>query len=267
MQINSPDTGIKSQVFGLSGEKNIHLHQNVYFLSELKPEFESSYISTRQKEKRILSDEDVKRLPLNEGPHAAEWRIRLKTAESFCRQLKSENRKTILEVGCGNGWFSNYIAANTSHTVIGTDVNFEELQQASRLFRTTSCDFLYYDILEEKLLPDIADHIVFNSSIQYFRDLKKTIGICLKLLKPDGSIYLLDSPFYTKENVLKAKTNSRNYFSGLGSEEMIPHYHHHTFEELNIFKWEDLNTSSLDFIYKRIPYLKTYVFPFIRIVN
>jgi SAM-dependent methyltransferase len=236
--------------------------EGVLFLSEKKPGFEDSYIEVRKKEKRILSDDDVKHLPFNRGKHASEWRIRRSTAERFCKMVKDLPSQTILEIGCGNGWFSHFASKNTPHCLIGIDINFEELKQAARLFTAPNCMFLYYDITENKLPQSSVDKIVFNSSFQYFKNAMQTIDLCLSLLKPDGRIYILDSPFYSENTIEKARSNTNNYFSTHNNPGMIAYYHHHTFESLAPHKWSDLNSET-----KRLTdkILRRPTFPFITI--
>jgi len=84
------------------------------FLTEPKTDFGAQYLALREKESRVLSDTLVKQLPYI-GPkekHHSEWLLRQKSTERFVDYLKTNFKKKahILDIGCGNGWFSNILA-------------------------------------------------------------------------------------------------------------------------------------------------------------
>lgn len=83
--------------------------------------FEDTYLRLRKKEHRVAEDADVLQLPyLLHGPHQKEWRLRAKSARRFMHFLqKKNNLHTIVEIGCGNGWFTHLISKNTQARVFG----------------------------------------------------------------------------------------------------------------------------------------------------
>ena len=56
-----------------------------------------------------------------------------------------ENAK-ILDVGCGNGWFSGQLAAIASAKVYALDLNRMELEQAARIFNLHNLILCYGNI-------------------------------------------------------------------------------------------------------------------------
>ena len=144
----------------------------VTYITESKEEFEKIYVKVRSLENRIFDDELVKQLPSvpRTNNHHDEWNKRESTLNKFAKYLKP-NHKNILEIGCGNGWFSNAIS-NENNLVIGLDVGKKELEQAVRCFASERLKFICCQDLN--LLPqNFFDLIIFNASIQYF-DLSKT---------------------------------------------------------------------------------------------
>src|SRR5690349_16122500 len=97
--------------------------------------FEKSYISLREKESRVYSDEEVKILPFIRKDHALhrEWQIRKTTAENMVGYLDRKEIRSILEIGCGNGWLTRYLFDCLAVTCCGVDVNETELKQAVRV--------------------------------------------------------------------------------------------------------------------------------------
>src|SRR6478609_3338202 len=77
----------------------------------LRPEL---YIALREKEGRLVSDEELLKLPEVNAfhIHLKEWRIRKKSCDQLLNYVAKKNRPLkILEIGCGNGWLSNRLAS------------------------------------------------------------------------------------------------------------------------------------------------------------
>lgn len=199
--------------------------------------FQQAYLALRTAEHRVYDDEDVKSLPdlRPDRPHAAEWKKRAWTANNFLQWLADRpSNLDILDLGCGNGWFASLMARN--HRVTGVDVNLTELQQAARCFgieRTTWC---FAGI--ENLAASTYAVITLNAAVQYFEDLPGLIAVLWDMLEPGGSIHLLDSPFYAREEQPLAKERSRRYFAEMGFPQMAEHYHHHCWDDLKPFQYQ-----------------------------
>ena len=211
--------------------------------------FQDLYISLRNSEKRIYSDEEVLQLP--EVPagnlYREEWKIRKESSNRLVNYLgKKKNPLRILEVGCGNGWLTHQISLLPNAVVTGIDINLVELEQASRVFANqANLNFIYGDISSGKLLREKFDIIVFAATVQYFQSFRGLMFLTLDLLNEDGEIHILDSHFYSLENIAAAKERSEQYFKQMGFEKMGKHYFHHSLEELELFHYEilyDANT-------------------------
>lgn len=203
----------------------------VIYLTNPKMDFEMNYTAVRQKENRLLSDDLVKTLPfVKEGPHVQEWRKRIDTLNRMKPFLAQLAHKTILEIGCGNGWFSNLLV-NNNNTVIGLDVGKIELEQAARCFQKHNLHFVCCSDLS--MLPQNEfDCIIFNASIQYF-DLTETWWEMLfQKVKKAGEIHIIDSPFYDDNEVQAAKIRSEKYFEQLNEKQAQLYYFHHRWSEL-----------------------------------
>ena len=160
-------------------------------------EFADQYLELRLKEKRLYSDEEVKQLPLirRSHPHFSEWKIRKKSARRLFRYLKKKKRPLkILEIGCGNGWLSAFLAKHPSFEVIGSDINRFEIEQAERVFKSRNLKFILSQP-DNILLNDKYDIILFAASIQYFSPLKKITELALSALNTGGEIHFIDTHF------------------------------------------------------------------------
>jgi ubiquinone/menaquinone biosynthesis C-methylase UbiE len=192
--------------------------------------------------------------------------------EKLLQHLKTrENCKTILELGCGNGWLSSHLAANLQAEICGMDINDVELSQASDVFSNhTNLSFLFADVFSVELGPRLFDTIIAASCVQYFPDLQKLINRLLELLAPSGEIHIIDSPLYrTTKEINAAQERSRDHFISLGFPEMADWYFHHNVKEISTFKHRFLTTphSLISMVKRRILNVHSSPFPWIVIEN
>lgn len=220
------------------------------FLSSQLPadenEFEKIYIPLREKEKRILNEEEVAKLPTVSRVHPLykEWKIRKRSSRKLLRHIRMNPQLCdILEVGCGNGWLTALLATVTRGEVYGIDVNRIELRQAQKIFSPGkgNLNFLYGDIRSGILAEKKFDLIVFAASIQYFKSLKEIVNIALQHLTLQGEIHILDSIFYSPQEMALAKKRSKKYFTDLGFPAMSKFYFHHGLHELTPFNYSVLH--------------------------
>jgi len=217
---------------------NIPNQEGVFILGEThQSEFEKLYVALREKEGRILSDEQVKSLPyLKDSPLTNEWKLRQESTKKFLTGIAKKGKLSVLEIGCGNGWFSNQMALTNQNEVVGQDINLEELKQARRCFELENLNFICCYDLEQ--LPDGRfDLIVFNASVQYFEFPNKTFELLKTKLKQNGEIHIIDSPFYmNQEEASAAKNRSIQYYNDKGFAPLSSFYYHHLIGELSIEK-------------------------------
>lgn len=204
--------------------------------------FEKRYLELRSKEARLYTDEELINLPDIPliHPHYAEWQLRKRSADKLIQWLlKKQQPLHILEAGCGNGWLAKQLAAIPRSKVIGSDINFTELQQAAKVFsHIPRLHFIYGDICHGLFDESVFDCIVFAASIQYFPSLKEVISTSLSLLKPGGELHIIDTPFYKRGEVAAAKKRTADYYKNIGFPEMSSHYFHHSFNELAPFEYD-----------------------------
>ncbi len=202
--------------------------------------FEDHYLSLRQKEGRLCSDHEVIQLPelSRQHPHYTEWQLRKESAKRLLQYLeKKKPLLKILEAGCGNGWLCHFLSSLPGSSVTGTDINFAELQQASRVFsHIPNVQFVYGGLTAAEVKDCLYDHVIFASSIQYFSSLADILQYSLSLLKPGGEIQILDTRFYAEEEKTGAKKRTDSYYRQMGYSEMSTHYFHHGWKELASFQ-------------------------------
>ena len=232
---------------------------SVIYYSQPKNDFSDTYIKVRKKENRFYSEAQIKNLPdLDEKDiHYDEWQLRKKSTNRFLNHIKSRNKPLrILDIGCGNGWFSNLMSNIERVEVVGLDVNTIELEQATNSFPKENLSFVCANLFEITELNDQKfDVIVFNSCIQYFENLNELFQITRDLLLENGEIHIIDTPFYKNNEIESARQRTQTYYKNLGFQEMAKNYFHHCFENLGnyIIKYKP-TTSFLRYFKKDSPF-------------
>jgi ubiquinone/menaquinone biosynthesis C-methylase UbiE len=198
-------------------------------------DFEKNYLAVREKEKRVLSIEAIRDLPHVPKGSVDEslWQTRRQNIQRFMSYLsKKKHSQSILDIGCGNGFFTNLMQTQ-GHEVMGLDVNLVELQQAVDAFGADHINWLYADVLNDPMPESKFELITFCCSFQYFEHTQELLKHCKTFLKPGGEIHIIDSPFYSQSEQAAAKARSVDYFKRMGAEEMQQYYHHHS---MDLFK-------------------------------
>jgi trans-aconitate methyltransferase len=218
----------------------------------------------------LYDDATVLRLPEFSGPAQLEdeWRMRRRSAKKLSEFLKKRKPELIVEVGCGNGWLTNYLATALPSVCWGIDVNTFELEQAVRVFgHRHNIRFLNIDLSRTTEFFLKADVIVVAGAIQYFHDLSEIIKELEQHLVSGGEIHILDSPLYGSISEARAaRERSRAYFASMNSPEMSHHYFHHSIQTLSDFPYSIVDgPGPLASIMKRFFKKEYALFPWVQI--
>jgi len=114
-------------------------------------------------------------------------------ASGYVRRLDQcvGSRARILEVGCGTGQLSNYLAHIPTRMVVGMDFSPASLALANKLRHQLGFDNLYF--LEANLFdPPFVEHrfdlIICHGVLHHTTDPRGGFRVMTRLLKPDGCV-------------------------------------------------------------------------------
>ncbi len=167
--------------------------------------FLEEYRTIRMAECRGSSDSEYYRaLPYEDlrGTNSAQWAIRGKSYRYFERNLLSQidlkvgRALDVLDLGAGNCWMS-YRLSLCGHKPVALDIFNDAMDGlgAARHYRRTfprvEAEFDHLPFRTESF--DLA---IFNASIHYSADYRRTLSELRLCLRPGGHIVILDSPIY-----------------------------------------------------------------------
>jgi SAM-dependent methyltransferase len=126
------------------------------------------------------------------------WRMRAVTYRYLESRLLPEEAIDILDIGAGNAWLSNRLAQK-GHRPVAVDIFTDPLDGlgAARHYGMS------FPLVEAEFdrLPFVGrqfDWAIFNCSLHYSTDYRRTLDEALRCLRPQGQIVILDSPVYKR---------------------------------------------------------------------
>jgi ubiquinone/menaquinone biosynthesis C-methylase UbiE len=113
--------------------------------------------------------------------------------ESDLRNMDLKKIKRVLEIGCGVGFVSSYLAENYDMEVYGTDYDSEQIQLANKL--QPKLERLYYQVEDATKLSfndSSIDLVISQNVFHHIPDWEKTIKEISRVLTPGGYFNWID---------------------------------------------------------------------------
>lgn len=136
-----------------------------------------------------------------------------KTVLSFLPDNLSGRK--MLEVGCGNGDFSNYLSANHKANIVGLDFSVESIKiadQKKSKFGATTSSFVVGDAQKMQFADNSFDTIVSCECLEHVPTPQLMVNEIFRVLKPGGMVVL------TTENYFNAYAYFRLYMMMRGQK-------------------------------------------------
>jgi SAM-dependent methyltransferase len=174
---------------------------------ETRRRFLSDYSIIRRAEGRSSDDPEYFRaLPYRDltGKNSRQWAIRARTWRHFEQSVLKEIEQRagrpldILDSGAGNGWMS-YRLALREHKPVALDVFSEPgdgLRSTYHYPKRFPCIEAQFD--ELPFADGSFDLAIYNSSIHYSTDYRRTLSETRRCLRSSGRVVIMDSPVYKR---------------------------------------------------------------------
>jgi ubiquinone/menaquinone biosynthesis C-methylase UbiE len=169
--------------------------------------FIKDYETVRRSEGRGSESANYYRaLPFKDlsGRYKADWAIRARSFNVLVKnvltrlQVPLGRALKVLDLGAGNGWLSNRLAAHGDR-VIAVDLSVNEQdglgawKHYEHSFIPVQAEFNHLPVADR-----YADAIIFNASLHYSEDYAKTLKEALRVLSTTGLVIIMDSPVYRR---------------------------------------------------------------------
>lgn len=174
------------------------------------------------------------------GQMSVDWHIRAVSFDAFIAQVfrpleREKSPLTVLDLGAGNGWLSNHLAGR-GHHVAAVDLMTNDFDGLG-CFRYFSHPFIPLQAEFEHLpLADgYADLVIFNASLHYSVDFDVTLTEALRVLTPQGSLVILDSPVYhdARSGAQMVQERERHFLEKYGfPSNVLPSRNYLTYAEI-----------------------------------
>jgi len=177
-------------------------------LASVRRQFVDDYIKIRHAEGRGSQDSDYyMALPFRDitGRLQDQWTIRAASYRYLERRILPRFERParglrIADVGAGNCWLS-YRLALRGHFPMAIDILGDPLDGlgAGRHYQT-SAPFprINAEFDDLPLASGSLDLAIYNASIHYSTDYRRTLGEIRRCLRPDGCFVIIDSPVYQR---------------------------------------------------------------------
>ena len=135
-------------------------------------------------------------------PQQTVWSLRAQHYQAFVHKILEplERARTeplrILDLGAGNGWLANRLSQR-GHQVAAVDISLDPLDGlAARACYESAFLTLQAEFDHLPLAPGQVDLLIYNGSFHYSHDYQTSLQAAFRVMKPDGQLVIMDSPFY-----------------------------------------------------------------------
>jgi len=122
---------------------------------------------------------------------AGEWR----QLQSLIPPLRG---KTVLDLGCGYGWHSQYAAARGARSVLGIDLSERMIHEAKSRNAAENITYRVCDLEKYEYPKEAYDFVISNLALHYIANLDPIFAKVFQTLKPDGIfLFNIEHPVFT----------------------------------------------------------------------
>jgi len=101
--------------------------------------------------------------------------------------------KSILDVACGTGYGSGYLARRGAKWVIGSDISPEAVSYAVRYYKDEKTEFVLADATRLPFSNNSFDAVVSFETIEHIKEYERFLSECRRVLKKEG-VFICSTP-------------------------------------------------------------------------
>ncbi len=113
-----------------------------------------------------------------------------RTHRGYADALRITQADNVLELACGRGGFTDFLAANTEANVLGIDISRSQLSHAAR-YKRPNLRFRHHDIMKVDELDERFDAIVFMDAECYLPDKRLGVERIARVMNPGARLLLI----------------------------------------------------------------------------
>jgi len=113
-----------------------------------------------------------------------------RTHRRYAEALRVDGAAKVLELACGRGAFSEFLAANTAGDVLGIDISRSQLSHAERR-RRPNLRFRQQDVMKVDELGETFDAVVFMDAECYLPDKGQAVERIARVMNPGARLLLV----------------------------------------------------------------------------
>jgi 2-polyprenyl-3-methyl-5-hydroxy-6-metoxy-1,4-benzoquinol methylase len=169
-------------------------------------------------------------------------------------QMRSRLSGNVLEIGCGTGQNSFFLARKTGLSVLGTDICVPFIEEASQRFQLPNLRYAVLDFNQASQFEgETFDYIVGNGILHHlYHHLSAALANMHRLLKPGGKIVFLEPNLYNPYVFGIFRFPYLRRLAHLEPDEMAFTKHHVT-KLLKAAGYNDIRVEYKDFLLPGIP--------------
>lgn len=122
---------------------------------------------------------------------AGEW-------ESFRNLIPNVTGARVLDLGCGYGWHSAYLADQGAMSILSIDGSQKMINKARQLHPSSVIDFQYLNLGQYDYPEKSFDLVISNLVFHYMEDLEELFQRIFRTLKTGGTfLFNMEHPVFT----------------------------------------------------------------------
>ena len=143
-------------------------------------------------------------------------------ADWMLAEMAGGSDKKVLEIGCGTGYVSYYLAKKTEMKIIGSDLCEPFIEQASKTYQLSNLSYETLDFNEAaRSVHKTFDYIIGNGILHHlYYNLDEALITFKKILNPNGKIIFMEPNIYNPYVAAIFKNTKLRNWAKLEPDEM-----------------------------------------------